>query len=99
MLGTKGYSFEVDWWALGIAIFELLVGHSPFMSASDENPSENDHCHRILNDEPCLRKLDYFRPHSEYAEATRFVNFIKGLLIKDPEQRLGIFKFLLLFLN
>jgi len=31
----KGYSFEVDWWALGILIFEMLAGYPPFY---DENP-------------------------------------------------------------
>ena len=31
----KGYSFEVDWWALGVLIFEMLAGYPPFY---DENP-------------------------------------------------------------
>lgn len=27
---SKGYSYSVDWWALGILIFEMLTGFSPF---------------------------------------------------------------------
>ena len=31
----KGHGTEVDWWALGILIFEMLAGYPPFY---DENP-------------------------------------------------------------
>ena len=30
MLVDKGHSFPVDWWALGIMTYELLVGFTPF---------------------------------------------------------------------
>jgi protein kinase X len=32
---SKGHGKSVDWWALGILIFEMLVGYPPFY---DENP-------------------------------------------------------------
>eukprot|EP01135_Chromosphaera_perkinsii_P011750 Nk52_evm1s2491 gene=Nk52_evmTU1s2491 len=32
---SKGYSLSVDWWALGVLIYEMLTGHAPFV---DENP-------------------------------------------------------------
>jgi len=31
----KGHGTEVDWWALGILVFEMLAGFPPFY---DENP-------------------------------------------------------------
>ena len=31
----KGHGKEVDWWALGVLIFEMLAGYPPFY---DENP-------------------------------------------------------------
>lgn len=35
VIQSKGHGKSVDWWALGILIFEMLVGHPPFY---DENP-------------------------------------------------------------
>ena len=28
--GDEGYSFSIDWWALGIITYELIVGFPPF---------------------------------------------------------------------
>jgi len=30
MLNQEGHSFQVDWWTLGIVIYEMLVGLTPF---------------------------------------------------------------------
>ncbi len=35
IIQSKGHGFAVDWWALGILIFEMLAGYPPFF---DENP-------------------------------------------------------------
>jgi len=34
VIQNKGHSFSVDWWALGILIFEMLVGIPPFTDES-----------------------------------------------------------------
>jgi serum/glucocorticoid-regulated kinase 2 len=31
MLNKKGYSFQVDWWALGTIMYEMLTGLAPFI--------------------------------------------------------------------
>ena len=30
ILTKKGYSFQVDWWALGTLAYEMVVGEAPF---------------------------------------------------------------------
>jgi serum/glucocorticoid-regulated kinase 2 len=37
---TNGYSKIVDWWSLGILIFELMTGLTPFCSSSSETAYE-----------------------------------------------------------
>jgi serine/threonine protein kinase len=43
VFGQQGYSQEVDWWSVGVILFEMLVGYPPFFS---ENPS--DTCQKII---------------------------------------------------
>lgn len=86
--GTKEHSYEVDWWALGIIIYELLIGHSPFSSSENENPSDDEISTRILNNQPNLQGLrKKTGRHSSSIES-----FIESLLIKDPTKRLGMLK-------
>ncbi len=32
ILSRKGYNFQVDWWALGVVLYELLIGINPFFN-------------------------------------------------------------------
>ncbi len=36
VFGKSGYTETVDWWSLGVILFEMLVGYPPFFS---EEPS------------------------------------------------------------
>ena len=47
IISKQGYSYEVDVWSLGIALYTMLVGKPPFYSEL-KNPSEL--CQMILNE-------------------------------------------------
>jgi serine/threonine kinase 38 len=44
VLIQKGYGPEVDWWSVGVILFEMLIGYPPFFS-----DSASDTCKNILN--------------------------------------------------
>ncbi|CAF1047577.1 unnamed protein product [Adineta ricciae] len=44
MLLGQSYSFSVDWWQLGIAMFEMLTSYSPFYASSMMQTHENVLC-------------------------------------------------------
>jgi len=70
----KGHSFSVDWWSLGILIFEMLVGLPPFY---DDNPLGI--YAKILKG--CIEFPDNFNLVSK--------TFIRQLLTEDRLRRLG----------
>jgi len=77
------YDQGVDWWAVGVMIFEMITGNPPF-DYDEEEESDDDSAgehldHKILNDE-----VDYPENMSPAA-----VSIVEQLLVKNPEQRLG----------
>ncbi len=77
MVTGKGHSRAVDWWALGVVIFESLFAMSPF----DDNCDDVELFRRIAN--APLVFPDY-PPVSNQAQ-----KFIGALLHKDHNHRLG----------
>lgn len=74
MLTGTGYSFPVDYWALGVLLYEFLVGIDPF---SAETP--------FLTYRNILEKRVKFPKDTDPAA----INLIKHLLDKDAFKRLG----------
>lgn len=77
IIQSKGHGKAVDWWALGILTYEMLVGYPPFF---DESPF------RIY--EKILEGKVQF---PKWVDA-RAKDFIKSLLTTDHTKRLGTLK-------
>eukprot|EP00792_Barthelona_sp_PAP020_P006387 TRINITY_DN2978_c1_g1_i2.p1 TRINITY_DN2978_c1_g1~~TRINITY_DN2978_c1_g1_i2.p1 ORF type:complete len:376 (-),score=99.91 TRINITY_DN2978_c1_g1_i2:293-1420(-) len=71
---NKGHQKAVDWWALGILIFEMLAGYPPFY---DENP--------FVVSEKILTDKVYWPRHMDPTSR----DLIKRLLARDPSKRFG----------
>lgn len=72
----EGHGSAVDWWTYGIFLFELLYGKTPFKGPGNEETLTN-----VVS-----RSLKF--PSSPVV-SYHARDLIRGLLIKDPENRLG----------
>jgi hypothetical protein len=75
ILQRKPYGKSVDWWSFGIVMFEMLSGSTPFY-----HPNRKQNFYNILH-EP----LDVSSKH--FSDTAR--SLLRGLLCRDPSQRLG----------
>mmetsp|Transcript_27661 Transcript_27661/g.81348 ORF Transcript_27661/g.81348 Transcript_27661/m.81348 type:complete len:375 (+) Transcript_27661:91-1215(+) len=73
MVRGEAYSFSVDWWALGMLLFEMLAGVPAFRSA---DPAE------------VYRKILVEAPRLLFKSSAECDALLAGLLAKAPEQRL-----------
>lgn len=83
ILRGEDYGFSVDWWALGVLMFEMLAGRSPFdVVGSAENPDQNteDYLFQVILEKPIRI------PRSLSVKAA---SILKGFLNKNPIERLG----------
>ncbi|CAN6867146.1 unnamed protein product [Brassica oleracea var. botrytis] len=72
----EGHGAAVDWWTFGIFLYELLYGKTPFKGASNEETIAN-----------VVRQSLKFPDNPNVSFQAK--DLIKGLLVKEPENRLG----------
>lgn len=70
----NGHDFSVDWWCLGVVLYEMLYGTTPFRGSN-----RKETYYRILSKSPDL-----------VGEATPLRDLINKLLEKDPKQRISV---------
>ncbi|XP_003739495.1 atypical protein kinase C-like [Galendromus occidentalis] len=82
MLCGQDYAFGIDWWALGVLLYEMLVGLSPFNSCGDLNIAQWDLDELIRE----ILFKDIIIPDYLSEEAKLI---LRALLKRDPAERLG----------
>ncbi|XP_010241491.1 PREDICTED: serine/threonine-protein kinase OXI1-like [Nelumbo nucifera] len=70
----NGHDFAVDWWGLGVVLYEMLYGRTPFRGSN-----RKETFFRILTKEPEL-----------IGEQTSLRDLIRKLLEKDPTKRISL---------
>ncbi|XP_075908009.1 protein kinase C epsilon type-like [Petromyzon marinus] len=68
------YGPSVDWWAMGVLVYEMVVGQPPF-----EADNEDDLFDSILHDEVAFPMW----------LSTQAVDILKAFMVKSPARRLG----------
>jgi len=74
LIASTGHTNAVDWWTLGILIFELMSGHPPFESAYPMQIYS-----KVMKG---ISKVDFSKCQGPLAD------LIKSLLKKEPSERL-----------
>jgi len=75
LLDDQGYSKLVDFWSLGVLLFEMCCGWSPFYDEDTQQMYKNI----------CFGKIKF--PRNVINEDGK--HFVKGLLNRNPKHRLG----------
>lgn len=78
VFGNKGYGQEVDWWSIGVILFEMMVGYPPFFA---DTPSET--CQKIIKWEK------YFNIPSDAKLSSNAISLIKAM-VNHTDKRLGL---------
>ncbi|KAF5342359.1 hypothetical protein D9611_001757 [Ephemerocybe angulata] len=78
VVSRKGYSWQIDWWSLGITAYELLFHHRPFDGRTAEKMTQS-----ILKDP--LK----FPDNASDRVSNEGIAALRGLIERDPSQRLG----------
>ncbi|CAD1784820.1 similar to Saccharomyces cerevisiae YMR291W TDA1 Putative kinase of unknown function [Maudiozyma barnettii] len=73
----QSYGTGVDIWALGVLVFFMAFGYTPFDCETDEETLD------------CITKCDYYidEEYAEMEEYKQFWNFIKCCFVVDPKKR------------
>ena len=80
MVQSQGHDFTVDWWALGILIYEMMFGQTPFFNRNRKLLESKIKHGRIVFPDRAQYRIDY---------TDELVDLVKQLLIRDRTKRLG----------
>ncbi|KAJ2740386.1 hypothetical protein GGI20_005837 [Coemansia sp. BCRC 34301] len=79
VVSGSGYTFSIDWWSLGVVMYECVYGRRPF-----RNKKSSDDLRRAL-----LYEEIQFPIIADVQVSYDCISAMRGFLHKDPAQRLG----------
>ncbi|XP_010435319.1 PREDICTED: serine/threonine-protein kinase OXI1-like isoform X1 [Camelina sativa] len=74
VIAGNGHDFAVDWWSLGVVLYEMLYGATPFKGSN-----RKETFFKILSEPPSL-----------VGETTTLRDLVRKLLEKDPSRRINV---------
>lgn len=80
MIAHAGHDKTVDWWAVGVLIYEMLIGVTPFFNKNRQVLMSKIKHSRIVFPDRRTYKIQY---------SDEIVDLISGLLKKNKDERLG----------
>ena len=97
VIREEGHGIAMDYWSLGVLSYEMTVGMTPFSSDDAKvgcHSPTHDAADRFDADPLCVQGLFVnilmHDPAFPASAPEDFRVFIRGLLHKEPSQRLGI---------
>lgn len=89
VISGKGHGSAVDWWTLGVFLYEMLFGRTPFKGAGKDSTLTNIITYplKFPADMSSTGRAERSGAEAEQWNAAR--DLIKRLLVKDPRRRLG----------
>ncbi|KAF5788374.1 putative protein kinase AGC-RSK-2 family [Helianthus annuus] len=86
VISGQGHGGAVDWWTLGVFLYELLYGVTPFKGENNEKTLIN-----ILKKPLTFPRIGV-STSKEYEEMVKVQDLIARLLVKNPKKRIGSLK-------
>ncbi|KAK8581714.1 hypothetical protein V6N13_144724 [Hibiscus sabdariffa] len=86
VLSGQGHGSAVDWWTLGVFLYEMLYGTTPFKGENNEKTLIN-----ILK-QPLTFPRIRVKSGKDFEEMVKVEDLISKLLVKNPKKRMGSLK-------
>ncbi|KAF7838668.1 protein kinase PINOID 2 [Senna tora] len=83
VISGEGHGGEVDWWTLGVLLYELLYGITPFKGETNERTLRN------IMKQPVRFPKTKMKERDDREEMKVVEDLIRKLLVKNPKKRMG----------
>ncbi|KAK8452485.1 hypothetical protein SEVIR_5G120000v4 [Setaria viridis] len=84
VISGQGHGSAVDWWTLGVFMYEMIYGRTPFKGESNDKTLAN-----IIKQPLAFPRVAAAASGREWDEHLRAQDLMSQLLAKNPKKRLG----------